>query len=197
MHALETPSLISVADYLDGELRSPIKHEYLGGVVYAMAGAKNTHNRIASNATGSLWNALRGDPCEAFNSDTKVRIQYPTYDRFYYPDVSVVCHSNPPDDTYQDHPVAIVEVISDSTRRTDQFEKRDAYLTIPTLMVYLLVEQDRPLVTAYRRGDEGFNAELHRGPDASIPLDELAPGIILPLSALYRGVTFPTTPATD
>jgi hypothetical protein len=47
-------NLVSVEDYLAGELRSPIKHEYLGGVVYAMAGARNMHNVIATNIIGGL-----------------------------------------------------------------------------------------------------------------------------------------------
>src|SRR5580765_8450054 len=103
-------NLVSVDDYLAGELESPIKHEYVGGVVYAMAGARNLHNRIATNTLGSLHARLRGQPCQPFNSDTKIRIRLPTQTRFYYPDVSVICRSNPDTDSYQDEPAVIVEV---------------------------------------------------------------------------------------
>ena len=82
-------NLISVEDYLAGELASPVKHEYLGGVVYAMAGARNAHNKIVGNIFGSLWGRLRDQPCQPFNSDTKVRVPLPGHVRFYYPDVRV------------------------------------------------------------------------------------------------------------
>jgi hypothetical protein len=78
--------LVSVEEYLAGELASPIKHEYVGGVLYAMAGARNAHNLIASNALVALGARLRGKPCRAYNSDTKIRLRLPTQVRFYYPD---------------------------------------------------------------------------------------------------------------
>src|SRR5205823_6808947 len=88
-------NLISVDDYLAGELASPIKHEYLGGVVYAMAGARNAHNLIAANTIVALGTRLRGRPCRPFTPDTKIRVQLPTQMRFYYPDVPVICRPNP------------------------------------------------------------------------------------------------------
>src|SRR5690625_3561131 len=109
--------LVSIDDYLSGELKSDIKHEYLGGYVYAMAGAKNVHNRIAMSALGSLHTQLRGKPCEPFNSDTKVRVEMSKHTRFYYPDAMVICESNPDNDSFQEKPVAIIEVISEATRR--------------------------------------------------------------------------------
>jgi Uma2 family endonuclease len=127
---------VSVDDYLAGELRSPVKHEYLNGVLYAMAGARNAHNRIASNVLARLDARLMGHRCQAFNSDTKIRIRIAAQTRFYYPDVSVVCRANPPEDSFQDEPVVITEVISRKTRRTDEGEKKDAYQTIPSLKVY-------------------------------------------------------------
>src|SRR5436189_2359545 len=98
MTAAKKLSLISVDDYLEGELDSPIKHEYVGGVVYAMAGAKNVHNLIAGNVFGVLHGRLRGKRCRPYNSDTKIRIRLKSRTIFYYPDVSVICRPNPPGD---------------------------------------------------------------------------------------------------
>jgi Uma2 family endonuclease len=184
--------LVAVDDYLAGELGSPIKHEYLGGVLYAMAGARNAHNLIASNCLGTLHGRLRGKPCRAYNSDTKVRIRLPQQVRFYYPDVSVICRPNPPDDSFHDEPAAIVEVLSARTRRIDEGEKRDAYLTIPSLYCYLLVEQDTATVVVFRRTEQGFVREVHQGLDAVVPLREI--GIDLSLADVYDGVEF--TPET-
>jgi Uma2 family endonuclease len=160
-------NLVSVEDYLAGELRSPIKHEYVAGVVYAMAGAINRHNRIATNTLGGLYTRLRERPCQPFNSDTKVRIRLPTQTRFYYPDASVVCQPNPEHDSFQDHPAVIAEVLSRRTRRIDEGEKKDAYLTISSLGVYLLIEQEMPLVTVFRRTDAGFVREVYHGLEAT------------------------------
>ena len=98
---------ISVRDYLEGELASRRKHEFVEGVAYAMAGGTNAHNRIATNVTGVLHGQLRGKSCQEFNSDTKIRIQSPRGTRFYYPDASVVCQPNPASDTFHDAPVVI------------------------------------------------------------------------------------------
>jgi Uma2 family endonuclease len=188
MSAVKKFNLVEVDEYLRGELISPIKHEYLGGVVYAMAGARNAHNLIAGNTYGSLFIRLRGGGCRPFNSDTKIRIRFPTHVRFYYPDASVICRSNPLDDSFQDEPAAIFEVLSRKTRRTDEGEKKDAYQTIPSLGVYVLIDQESPTVVAYRRTNQGFVREVHQGLDAILPLKEI--DIDLPLADIYEGVEF-------
>ena len=186
---------VSVEDYLSGELVSEVKHEYLGGYVYAMAGARNVHNRIAGNLFARLHARLRGKPCQPYNSDAKIRVNLPTHVRFYYPDVSVVCDSNPPDESFQDQPVVLVEVLSNKTRRIDQGEKKDAYLTLPTLNVYLLVEQDCSAVIAYRRTEQGFVQEAYAELEAVIPLGEI--GADLPLAEIYEGVEFVPEPEEE
>jgi Uma2 family endonuclease len=189
-------NLISVEDYLAGELTSPIKHEYLGGVVYAMAGARNAHNIVASNVLIALGFRLRGKSCRAFNSDAKVRVQLPTQTRFYYPDASVVCRPNPQDESFQDQPAVIVEVLSESTRRIDEGEKKDAYVTIPSLNAYILLEQEAAVAVVYRRTENGFVREDYEGMDAVIPLGEV--GAELPLAEAYDGVEFrPETPEAE
>ena len=187
MTAVQQPDSIAIDDYLAGEEGSDIKHEYLGGTVHAMAGATNQRNTIAGNCFAFLHGTLRGKSRQPFNSDTKVRIEFPDHTRFYYPDAMVVCDSNSGTDHFQDRPVVIVEVLSDSTRRTDLGEKRDAYLAISTLKVLLLVEPDFPTVTVYRRKPEGgFAAEQYSGLDSTIPLPEIDSS--LSLTDLYERV---------
>jgi Uma2 family endonuclease len=196
MTAAEKLNLISVEDYLAGELVSPIKHEYLGGFVYAMAGARNVHNIIATNTTVALGSRLRGRKCRPFNSDTKIRVRLPTQWRLYYPDASVVCRQNPPDDSFQDDAAVIVEVLSRSTRRIDESEKKDAYLTIPSLWAYVLIEQESAAVVVHRRTEQGFVREVYEGHGAVIPLPEIETE--LPLAEIYEGVEFsPETSAED
>ena len=186
MSALPRSPLVSIDDYLAGEAVAEQKHEYVGGLIYLMAGGRNRHQRVSTNATVSLGAGLRGHRCRVFNSDTKVRVRSTPKTRFYYPDAMVVCDPNAEDDVFQDQPVVIVEVLSESTRRTDEGEKRDAYLTIPSLRVLLLAEPDRPSVSVDRRGsDGGFERSWQEGDDAVIPLPELE--MQLPLGDLYAG----------
>lgn len=188
MTAAKKLNLISVEDYLAGELVSPIKHEYLGGVVYAMAGGKNAHNIIATNITVAIGSRLRGRKCRPFNSDTKVRVRLPTQWRFYYPDCFVACRQNPQGDSFQDDPAVIFEVLSKSTRRTDEGEKKDVYLTIPSLSAYVLVEQESAQVVLFRRTETGFVPEVFEGMNAVIPLPEI--DAELPLAEIFADVQF-------
>jgi Uma2 family endonuclease len=189
MTALKQPDSVSIAEYLAGEEISGVKHEYLGGAVHAMAGATNQHNTISTSTLLALGSQLRGKSCQPFNSDTKIRIEYPDHTRFYYPDAMVVCQPNSASDHFQDQPVVVIEVLSDSTRRADLVEKRDAYLTIPSLKVLIFVEPDAPSVTLHRaKPGGGFTLERHSGLDAIIPLPEIEAA--LPLSEVYERVAF-------
>jgi Uma2 family endonuclease len=85
--------------------------------------------------------------------------------------------------------VVIVEVLSESTRRTDLAEKRDAYLTIPRLRALIFAEPDHPaLIVHCRATDGGFVREDYTGLDAVVLLPEI--DIVLPLAEVYEGVEF-------
>lgn len=160
-----------------------------------MAGARSAHNIIATNMVGALHARLRGRPCRPFNSDTKIRIRLPRQVRFYYPDVSVVCRPNPQTDSFQDDPVVLFEVLSRWTRRIDEGEKKEAYPTIPSLSVYVMIEQETAAVVAVRRTEGGFVREIHEGLNAVLPLGEI--GIDLPLGEIYETVEFAPEPVKD
>jgi Uma2 family endonuclease len=175
---------ISVADYLAGEVSSRIKYEYVDGRIFAMAGGKNVHNRIASRVLVILGSQLSGSSCEAYNSDTKIRVRKEESTYFYYPDVAVVCQSNSDNDTFQDQPVLIVEVVSESTRRVDEGEKRDHYLSIDSLQAYVLLEQDRAAAVVYRRQTNGrFVETIYHENNAVLDFAEL--GMTLSLKEIY------------
>lgn len=129
---------ISEDEYLEGELISEIKHEYIDGHVYAMAGASRNHERIAGNIFGELRSFLKNKPCEPFSSDIKIKVG----SKFFYPDVMVICDEQSPHEYYTEAPVIIVEVLSKSSRRIDETTKRIAYQGIPSLKEYVLIEQD-------------------------------------------------------
>jgi Uma2 family endonuclease len=185
MSTAQILELVSVEDYLGGEMDSTVRHEFVAGHVYPRVDTTNAHNVIAGNTLGILGMQLRRKPCRPFNSDTKIRIQSAGDTRFYYPDVSVVCESNPLDEVYQDQPVVIVEVLSESTRRVDDGEKREAYLTIPSLQQYILLEQETAAAVVYQRGDDSFTRRGYAKLDDVIELPSI--GASLALHEVYEG----------
>ena len=180
--------MISIEDYLAGELVSEIKHEYLGGIVHAMAGGKMRHNKATMNTSASLFNSLKGSPCQPFNSDTKVRIHLSSQIRFYYPDLQVICGPVDEETTFTDSPTVVVEVLSDSTRRIDAGEKRDAYLSVPSLKVLILIDPSKVHVNVDRRQPTGgFKQEHYRSITDVIDLTEIE--TTLPIADIYEGIT--------
>ena len=183
-NALRNDNYIAPAEYLTGEEISSARHEYLDGVVYMMAGGSAAHNRIATNIVGELRAFLRGKTCEAFGSDTRVRVRAEKGEFYYYPDVTVDCSGRPNDSQYAEAPSVIFEVLSPATERVDRVEKLHNYQQIPSLQAYVLVDQLRVAVTIYRRVSGGWESEVLVEKDdvLSLPAIECA----LPLSAIYE-----------
>lgn len=146
------PSLITVEQYLSTENDNPsgIRHEYLNGLVYAMAGASRGYNRVTNKLALRLGAHLEGSPCEVFQSDMKVGIKQQDDVRFYYPDVQVSC-AEEAETYYNTSTCLVIEVLSESTARKDRTEKLLAYQLIPSLQEYLICSQDTPIVELYRR----------------------------------------------
>lgn len=196
MTAARKLEFISPEEYLASEINSPVKHEYWNGRIYAMTGGTNNHALITGNLIIALGRALQGSKCRVYSPDAKIRIRQNLRDtRFYYPDVSVICKSNPGEQQFQDAPVLVAEVLSKSTRRQDDGEKREGYQSIPSLQHYLLVEQDRPAIVHFGRVGDEFTPELIEGLDAILELKSLR--ITIKLAEVFEGVTFQAEPDGD
>src|SRR5437588_8261366 len=97
METASRPLSVTVEDYLAAEQHSDIRHEYIAGSVYAMAGASDRHNLISGNIYAPLHSHLRAKTCRVFMSDVKLRAQASGENIFYYPDLMVVCDSRDSD----------------------------------------------------------------------------------------------------
>lgn len=177
--------LVSADEYLAGEAASAARHEYLGGVIYGMAGATERHNELAGNIFAALHAQLRGKQCRPFIADMLIRVEVGGDLRFYYPDVSIICRPAGPMERVQTNPSFIFEVLSDSTARIDTGEKRTAYLTIPTLESYVLVDSDRREVTVWRQHDGRWSPEVFTAPDATLKF--ASAGCSLTVGEIYEG----------
>ncbi len=160
---------ISTEDYLQGEVDGDVRHEYVDGQVYAMAGGGENHNIIALNLATELRSAARGTDCRTFISDMKLRIA--ELNRFYYPDVLLTCDPDDNDAYYKDHPCLIIEVLSPSTEPTDRREKLHAYQQIPSLKEYVLVSQEKPQIELYRRKDDHWQYYLLDDPTDTLEFE--------------------------
>ena len=176
---------VSFDEYLAGERDVDSRSEYTGGEVYAMAGASERHNTIASDFSARI-NLHLPEQCRVWQSDMKVVGKAQDQQLFsYYPDIMAACEDDPDDDPYyRTNPLLIVEVLSQSTRRTDLKEKLDSYSRIDTLLEYVVVSQDTPWVRVYRRRNhwrlETFGAEQN------LVLESI--GLELPVTDIYRRV---------
>jgi len=178
---------VSVEEYIEGEEHSQIRHEYIGGMVYAMAGGSSTHNLISGNFFAALHSHVRGGPCQVFMADVKTRLLIANEDIFYYPDVMVACDARDTDAYFKRFPKVLIEVLSDSTERTDRREKFGSYIQIETLEEYVLVAQDKMEVTIFRRANQ-WKGEVLRLPEQEAGLTSL--GFKILLRDVYEGIKF-------
>lgn len=137
---------VSVEDYLEQELNSDIRHEYLGGEVRAMAGTTLEHEDICNNLIELLRSCLREKGCYLYSG--QVRLFTPVCEKaFLYPDIHIYCGTPQKEKLPQGayalvNPTFIIEILSERTRHFDRVDKFECYQKIPSLKGYLLVESD-------------------------------------------------------
>lgn len=175
--------LVPFEDYLTSEREVEIRSEYVDGLVYAMAGASRTHNTITSSFHALIETHLR-EECRVWQSDMKTVIQHKGQRFAYYPDIMATCSILDEDEYICTNPILIVEVLSDSTERTDLKEKFDNYTTIPSLLEYVVVSQDVPLIRLWRRRTS-WEREIYRAGEV-FHLESIA--LNVPVEHIYRRV---------
>lgn len=176
--------LFTFAEYLQLEEMSPIRHEFLDGQVWAMAGGTADHSAIAVNVQTLLNVRLRGRRCRVFNTDFRIRVEATGLGT--YPDGSVICGAveyDPGDDSLRTavNPIVLIEVLSPTTEKYDRGEKLDHYKQIPSVREIVLVAHDDRRVDLWRRTARGWTQLVFREEEAvqldsldcSLPVDEI------------------------
>jgi Uma2 family endonuclease len=144
----------TLAEYLAFEASSNVKHEYVDGQIYAMAGGTPEHAALAATIIGLLFGQLRAGRCRALDADLRVRV--PATGLLTYPDVTVVCGQREVDaeDRFAvTNPTLIVEVLSTSTEEYDRGEKFEHYKRLPSLREYVLVSHRERRIEVWKRSD--------------------------------------------
>ena len=195
-------TLHTIEEYLAFEREAEERHEYLDGVIYAMAGESPEHGDISINLIGELREQLRDKPCRVRAKDTKVLSGSPLLAQlrrsrkglFSYPDVTVICGEPQYLDHHRDvliNPQVLIEVLSASTEAFDRGEKFIRYRkALPSLTDYILVWQELPLIEHFiRQADGDWLTRIIEGLDTSLRIASL--DCTLKLSEIYRLVNFP------
>ncbi len=184
-YRLAPSTYLTLEEYDQLEEKSPVRHEYINGVPYAMSGASVAHNSAAGNLFAAFHAHLRGGPCRAFMADQQLHMRSDADEIIYYPDVMVACQRDHWTKNKVRNPKLIVEVLSPSTREIDRREKSLNYRRTASVEEYVIVAQDAHELAIHRR-KEHWRREVVAGPDAVAEFRSI--GLSLPLAQIYEGV---------
>lgn len=192
--ALRKERSYSPDEYLEFERAADVRHEYVDGDIYEMAGESLAHSQICINIAGEIRRLLKGTRCQALSPNMKVRAE--SKGMFAYPDLSIVCGEPVFHDLQKDvllNPKVIIEVLSPSTQRYDQTKKFFRYRKeIPSLTDYILIYQDSPFIEHHEKADDGrwvFNA--FDGLEDTLRITSISCEV--PLTEIYERVELPGT----
>ena len=145
-------------EYLRLEETSPTRHEYVAGEIYAMAGARPAHNKVAANTLAALAQLVRpGKRCQAFNSDQRIHVA--STGLYTYADGGLACGKweiLDADAMSLLNPSLVFEVLSPSTRDYERRGKLEHYRQIPSLTDILLIDEPAPLVEHHRKVEDAW-----------------------------------------
>ena len=185
--AIDSIRQMTVEEYFAFDEASEYKNEYIDGEVYPMTGGTAYHAEIMLNLGFALGLRLRGGGFHFYSSAMRNSVS-PT--RYLYPDLSVVRGEPALDEQAINlfNPTLVAEVLSPATANRDRGFKRGMYQSIPSLQVYLIIDQFIARVEVDSRQDGAWHTQEYSGVDAVIPLPAL--GCELPLAEIYAGIEF-------
>lgn len=189
---------LTETEYLERERVSTIKHEYYAGEIFAMPGASEAHNLIASSVNVIIYTQIRGRGCRIYPGDMRLKIVKTGL--YTYPDLTIVYGTPEFTDMMKRdtllNPTIIVEILSPSTERYDRGVKFQNYRTIETLKEYILIAQNKYHIERYIR-HEGNTWILTEavGVDSTIAIESIQ--CILSLADVYELVALPPESPSD
>jgi Uma2 family endonuclease len=175
-------ALLTVDEFVANRSGIETKAELVRGVVHAMTGGTDRHNKIAVNGVLSLGPIARERGCELFVADMALQV---SADTAYYPDVMVVCDAAGDTNLTRTKPCLVIEVLSPSTRSIDEREKRVAYLRIPSMHDYLVVHPEDRMVDHHHREHDDVWSWTVRNPGDTCPSTCLGP---FPIADLFISI---------
>jgi Uma2 family endonuclease len=180
----EEPLFMTWEEYLAFEEKSPLRHEYVNGTVYAMSGASLAHNQIAQELVAAFRSHLRGSPCKPYFLDVKLEIRTGRDKIMYYPDAMVSCRPEDRTDQIVRNPKLVVEILSKSTQHIDRREKAMTYQRVDSIEEYVLIAQKEPRIIVHRRVDD-WRPVLYSVMEAQVEFRSI--GLRMAVAQIYEG----------
>jgi Uma2 family endonuclease len=185
----------SPEEYLELEIPSVDKHEYVDGEIRLMPGGMPNHNRITNNLSAALNFAFKGKPYEAFVTDQRLWI---SRKRIYtYPDIMIIQGDLQLQEGRKDtliNPSVIIEVLSKSTQNYDKGDKFTAYRSIPTFQEYILIDQYSQHIEHYVKTEQRkWTFQEYDEADSTLNFESLPFEILI--ADLYDKVNFESAEA--
>ncbi|MFP4388958.1 MAG: Uma2 family endonuclease [Desulfococcaceae bacterium] len=179
---------LSKEEYLEMEIRSDARNEFVDGEIFAMAGGSPNHSTICFNLIRRIGEALDATDCRGFEGNMKLEIV--AAEAFLYPDIMVVCGAVDSVENRRDaitNPVLIVEVLSPGTESFDRGRKFKLYQMVPSLQEYVLVSQEEPTIeTFFKQAPNRWLYTVTRGFAEALRLHSLKFDVAM--SDIYRKV---------
>ncbi len=172
---------MTTEQFLAWEERQELRFEFDGVGPVAMVGGTAAHAKVQANLIGALTAALRGRPCQVYGSHLKIAVS----GRIRYPDAFVVCTPQNGSATMVIDPVVVFEITSPSTSHVDMIVKNAEYRDTPSILRYVVLQQDQPGALMFVRQRGQWVAQMV-AVGGSLRLPEI--GIVLDLADLYEGV---------
>ncbi len=190
----------TVEEYFDIETRTGIRHEYYHGEIFPlegphappemMAGATKKHNQLLRNVARALEDGLDERSCRVYTENVRTLVAAGMR-HYLYPDVVVTCaEADERDELTVQFPVVILEVLSDSTESRDRGWKMEQFINVPSLMQYVLINQQRVLVESYTREQgRGWLRISYQAMSDEVPFPSL--DVTVAVRDIYRRVQVP------
>lgn len=173
--AQKKPTLYSPEEYLRLERSSNVRHEYIDGEIFEMAGGNRRHNGIETNCIRLISTHLLDRDCSVYGSDMRIKIE--STGKYSYADAVALCGKEIFEDENEDtliNPSLIIEVLSKSTEAYDRGQKFEYYQTIPSFREYVLIAQEPYRVELYVRKESNIWTYFeYRQPDDLLVLDSI------------------------
>ena len=177
-------SFMTLEEFLEFAQNSPLRYEYVNGVIHAMTAPAIAHSRIAGELFVAVKAHLRGGRCEVFATAVNLYIRSAGDEIVYIPDLVVACNREEWDKNWLCNPKLVAEILSPSTRHIDQREKAMTYRRVNSIEEYVLLEQSEHQVTVHRRADQ-WKPQVYSGPDAVVEFRSIS--LSVPLTQIYAG----------
>jgi len=185
MRLAAAKSPMTATELLAGDESETVRHEFVRGEVFAVAGADEWHITVTMNVATALCAHLRCSPCRTLMADMKLRVD--AADCFFYPDVLVTCSAlDAADPLIKREPVLVAEVLSPSTAAYDRGGRFAAYRQLPTLRELLFIDPRRRRCDLHRLGADGLWVLYPFDPGAAVVLESV--GTTLPPEVLWDEV---------